>query len=43
MAYLNAAPPAATNSDRTAPLFTPGYLAVGVLVTSLFFPLGNPQ
>ena len=43
MAYLNAAQAAGTTSDRTARLFTPGYLAVCVLVTSLFFLWGIPN
>jgi len=43
MAYLHAAPPAATQSDRTARLFTPGYVGVCVLVTSLFFLWGIPN
>jgi len=43
MAYLNAAPPAATAPDRSARLFAPGYVAVCVLVTSLFFLWGIPN
>ncbi len=43
MAFMNAAPPAATTSDRSARLFAPGFLGVCVLVTSLFFLWGIPN
>lgn len=43
MAFMNAAPPAATKSDPSARLFAPGFLGVCVLVTSLFFLWGIPN
>ena len=43
MTYMKSAAPAATNADRSARLFAPGYVGVCVLVTSLFFLWGIPN